>query len=78
MTVPSPTATLVVFLSPVNSALNVANRWDTIQNVFYRKEELYTMSWKIPNLSDYIVAAAKYGGAIGQLADSSPCSPVQS
>jgi WD40 repeat protein len=44
-------------------------RWDTIQNVFYRKEEIYTMSWKIPDLSDYLVAGAKNGGPIALMRD---------
>ncbi|KAK8870008.1 hypothetical protein IAR55_000578 [Kwoniella newhampshirensis] len=43
--------------------------WDTIQNVFYRKEEVYTMSWRIPDLSDYIVTAAKNGGPIAMIRD---------
>jgi hypothetical protein len=40
-------------------------RWDTIQNVFYRKDEVYTMAWRVPDLSDYLVTAAKNGGPIG-------------
>jgi len=40
--------------------------WDTIQNVFYRKHEIYQMSWKVPDLSDYLVTAAKNGGPIGE------------
>jgi len=46
--------------------------WDTIQNVFYRKEEVYQMSWRIPDLSDYLVAAAKNGGPIGTCLSSCP------
>jgi hypothetical protein len=40
-------------------------RWDTIQNVFYRKDEIYSMGWKVPDLSDYLYAAARNGGPIG-------------
>jgi hypothetical protein len=40
-------------------------RWDTIQNVFYSKEEVYSMLWNIPDLSDYLVSAGKNGGPIG-------------
>lgn len=40
-------------------------RWATIQDVFYRKEEVYTMSWKIQDLSDYVFAGARNGGPIG-------------
>lgn len=48
-----------------NESIN--NRWDTIQNVFYRKDEIYQMAWKVPDLSDYLVEVAKNGGPIGQL-----------
>ncbi|WVF72368.1 hypothetical protein IAT40_007183 [Kwoniella sp. CBS 6097] len=43
--------------------------WDTIQNVFYRKEEIYTMSWRVTDLSDYLVCAAKNGGPIAMIRD---------
>ncbi|WVR04982.1 hypothetical protein IAU60_001994 [Kwoniella sp. DSM 27419] len=43
--------------------------WDTIQDVFYRKEEVYTMSWKVADLSDHVVAAAKNGGPIAMIRD---------
>ncbi len=39
--------------------------WDTIQHVFYRKEELYTMAWAVHDLSDYVAATAQLGGLIG-------------
>ncbi|WWC69699.1 uncharacterized protein I206_103642 [Kwoniella pini CBS 10737] len=38
--------------------------WDTIQNVFYRKEEIYSMSWSIQDLSDYKISVGKNGGPI--------------
>jgi hypothetical protein len=47
------------------TVLSPTSTWDTIQNVFYRKEEVYQMSWRITDLSDYLVAAAKNGGPIG-------------
>lgn len=34
--------------------------------MFYRKDEIYQMAWKVPDLSDYLVAVAKNGGPIGQ------------
>lgn len=40
--------------------------WDTIQDVFYRKDEIYTLEWKISDLSDYIVTSARNGGPIGE------------
>jgi len=33
--------------------------------VFYRKDEIYSMGWKVPDLSDYLYAAARNGGPIG-------------
>jgi hypothetical protein len=44
------------------------DRWDVIQNVFYRKEQVYELAWHIPGLEDYRVAAAKYGGPVGKSA----------
>ncbi|CAK9781051.1 putative vacuole organization and biogenesis-related protein [Cutaneotrichosporon oleaginosum] len=43
--------------------------WDTIQDVFYRKEEVYQMAWKVPDLSDYLVAVGKNGGPIALMRD---------
>jgi hypothetical protein len=34
--------------------------------VYYRKKEIFTMDWDV-NLSDCLVAAATYGGPIGEL-----------
>lgn len=33
----------------------------------FRKYELYTLHWKVADLSEYIVAGARYGGPLGQL-----------
>lgn len=41
------------------------NSWDTIENVFYRKDDVYSMLWKISDLSDYLIAGAKCGGPVG-------------
>ncbi|GJJ15006.1 hypothetical protein Clacol_009278 [Clathrus columnatus] len=40
--------------------------WDPIQDgtAFYRKYAVYEMQWKQMDLSDYIIAAARYGGLI--------------
>ncbi|KAL0240233.1 hypothetical protein I308_106782 [Cryptococcus tetragattii IND107] len=43
--------------------------WDTIQDVFYRKDEIYTLEWKISDLSDYIVTSARNGGPIAMIRD---------
>lgn len=47
------------------SASHPTHTWDVIQTVFYRKEQVYELSWHIPGLEDYRVAAAKFGGPIG-------------
>lgn len=43
------------------------NSWETIDNVFYRRQQVYTMLWDVPNLSDYIIAVGKNGGPTGEL-----------
>ncbi|KAG7548910.1 hypothetical protein FFLO_03202 [Filobasidium floriforme] len=45
------------------------DNWDTLENVFYRKEEVYSMAWDVADLSDYHVAAARYGGPIALIRD---------
>lgn len=41
--------------------------WQAMQDgsVFYRRQHLYTISGKLPDFSDYIVAGCRYGGPIG-------------
>ena len=41
--------------------------WEAMQegNVFYRRQQLYSVTGKFPNLSDYIVAGCRYGGPLG-------------
>ncbi|KAG6888102.1 hypothetical protein C0995_010667 [Termitomyces sp. Mi166 len=41
--------------------------WEAMQDgsIFYRRQQLYTVSGKLPTLSDYIVAGCKHGGPIG-------------
>lgn len=43
--------------------------WQAMQdgNVFYRRQQLYSVPGKMPDLSDYIVAGCRYGGPIGRL-----------
>ena len=44
--------------------------WEALgstSDAFYRKEEIYSMLWSNIDLSDYVVAAARYGGPIGAL-----------
>ncbi|KAF8633488.1 hypothetical protein AX15_001412 [Amanita polypyramis BW_CC] len=46
--------------------------WQAMQdgNVFYRKQQLYSISEKLPDLSDYIIAGCRYGGPIALMRDS--------
>lgn len=34
--------------------------------VFYRRQQLYSVVGKLPNLGDYIVAGCRYGGPLGR------------
>ncbi|KAF9530298.1 vacuolar assembling/sorting protein VPS16 [Crepidotus variabilis] len=47
--------------------------WQAMQegNVFYRKQQCYSIPGKLPNLSDYIIAGCKYGGPIALMRDHS-------
>lgn len=42
--------------------------WQAMQDgkVFYRRQQLYSVAGKFPNLSDYIVAGCRYGGPLGR------------
>lgn len=44
----------------------LCQQYELIRFVVGRKQEVYTMQWKIKSLSDYIVCGAKYGGPIGR------------
>ncbi|PWY97065.1 hypothetical protein BCV70DRAFT_234108 [Testicularia cyperi] len=43
--------------------------WSSLQDVFYRKTELYALNWGIENLADYVAAAASNGGLIALIRD---------
>ncbi|RHZ79068.1 hypothetical protein Glove_152g21 [Diversispora epigaea] len=43
--------------------------WIQLQDRFYRKQEIYTMSWKHMDLSKYLIAGASYGGPIAMIRD---------
>ncbi|KZO95381.1 vacuolar protein sorting-associated protein 16 [Calocera viscosa TUFC12733] len=45
--------------------------WEPMQDgtVFYRKQELYSMQWKVQDLSDYKVVGARYGGPLAIVRD---------
>ncbi|KAI5121711.1 hypothetical protein M0805_002104 [Coniferiporia weirii] len=46
--------------------------WQAMQdgNVFYRRQQLYSVQDKLPSLDDYIVAGCRYGGPIAMVRDS--------
>lgn len=45
--------------------------WTSLQDIFYRRTELYALSWGIDNLADYVVAASSNGGLIALIRDPS-------
>ncbi|EKM77345.1 hypothetical protein AGABI1DRAFT_77347 [Agaricus bisporus var. burnettii JB137-S8] len=47
--------------------------WQAMQegNVFYRRQRLYNVSGRLPDLSDYIIAGCRYGGPIALMRDTS-------
>ncbi|PCH35379.1 vacuolar protein sorting-associated protein 16 [Wolfiporia cocos MD-104 SS10] len=45
--------------------------WEAIQdgNAFYKRHQVYSITGKLPNLSDFIVAGCRYGGPIAMMRD---------
>lgn len=43
--------------------------WTSLQDIFYRRTELYALNWGIDNLADYVVAASSNGGLIALVRD---------
>ncbi|KAJ3996424.1 Vps16, C-terminal region-domain-containing protein [Lentinula boryana] len=45
--------------------------WQAMQNgtVFYRRQQLYSMMGKMPDLGDYIIAGCRYGGPLAMMRD---------
>jgi hypothetical protein len=43
--------------------------WDAMQDgkVFYRRQQAYNISNKLPKLDDFVVAGCKYGGPLGMV-----------
>lgn len=43
--------------------------WEALQdgNVFYRRQQVYSIPGKLPHLGDFIIAGCRYGGPIGVL-----------
>lgn len=42
--------------------------WQAMQggNVFYRRQQLYSLPGKLPDLGDYVVAGCRHGGPFGE------------
>lgn len=42
--------------------------WEPLQDgqVFYSRKNVYSMQWTVGDLSNYIVAGARFGGPVGQ------------
>lgn len=47
--------------------------WEAVSNgiVFYRRQQLYTLPGKLPNIADYLIAGCKNGGPIALMRDTS-------
>jgi hypothetical protein len=45
--------------------------WSSLQDVFYRKSDIYHLTWGIDNLSDYLITSAKNGGLLALIRDPS-------
>ncbi|KAJ3889966.1 Vps16, N-terminal region-domain-containing protein [Lentinula edodes] len=45
--------------------------WQAMQNgtVFYRRQQLYSILGKLPDLGDYIIAGCRYGGPLAMMRD---------
>ena len=43
--------------------------WQAMQegNVFYRRQQCYSIPQKLPDLAEYIIAGCRYGGPIGNI-----------
>lgn len=53
----------------MNREEHPTSTWEAMQDstVFYRKQQLYSIPGKLPNLGDFIVAGCRYGGPLGGL-----------
>jgi hypothetical protein len=55
----------------VTSTSHPTLEWSSLQDVFYRKSEIYHLTWGINNLSDYLITSAKNGGLVALVRDPS-------
>lgn len=61
----SPTSRSASSPSTPHSIKLTSPSWDTIQDVFYRREEVYQMGWNVGDLSDYLICTGRNAGPIG-------------
>ncbi len=49
--------------------------WEALQdgNVFYRRQQVYSIPGKLPNLSDYIITGCLCGGPLGKFVSAAYC-----
>lgn len=52
-----------------SSSYHPTLEWSALQDVYYRKSDVYQLTWGIDDLSDYIVASAKNGGFLALVRD---------
>ena len=53
----------------VQSPNHPTTEWTNLQDIFYRRTELYALNWGIDNLADYVVAASSNAGLIALIRD---------
>ncbi|CAE6405530.1 unnamed protein product [Rhizoctonia solani] len=53
--------------------LNPTTTWEPVQDgeVFYSTREVYQMMWQLNDLTDFIIAGARYGGPLAMIRDTS-------
>ncbi|KAI9361934.1 hypothetical protein BD770DRAFT_14112 [Pilaira anomala] len=47
-------------------APNPTSDWTELHDRFYRKQEIYSLSWNQTDLSKFMISGAQYGGPIGK------------
>lgn len=42
-----------------------SSSWEPLGDTFYRRQDIYSMQWSIPDLSNLRIAGARWGGPLG-------------
>ncbi|KAG1120875.1 hypothetical protein G6F42_012658 [Rhizopus arrhizus] len=50
-------------------APNPTSDWTELHDRFYRKQEVYSLSWNQTDLSKFMISGAPYGGPIAMIRD---------